>query len=169
MLICQASISENGTVNGKAGDQTTRELNESTLKKRDWQYAIRFKNKNLRSALVKIIRAAVNNNNIGYSQKSRNTLWTKAKKYMSLGKITEKCNCDCSSLVTVCVLMTYYSVFKEWLFVPGRNLPTTRSLRKTLMSTGMFEEIKLPRLANLKVGDILINEGKHTCVVTKLD
>lgn len=168
MKICQASISEKGTIDGKAGDQTGKELNESTLKTVNWDYALRFKNKDLRLALVIIMRAAVNNDNIGYSQKSRNTLWTKAKKYMSLGKIAEKCNCDCSSLVSVCVLMAYYAIYKKWLFVPGKNLPTTRSLRKTLMSTGIFEEIKLPRLAHLEVGDILLNEGKHVCVVSKI-
>lgn len=172
MLILQASISENGTVNGKAGDQTKKEVNESKLKTMNWDYALRFKKELLAESLVKIARAAVFNENIGYSQgtkTNRNSLWVEAKKGPGIKFITKPCNCDCSSLVSVCVNLAYYSAYKKWLLKLEPNCPTTKTLRKRLMETGMFEEIKLPRLANLKPGDILLNEGKHTCIVETID
>lgn len=166
MNIAQASISELGTIDGKDGNQTGRELNIAKLKAGNWNKIIRPKNKTLAEYISKIAKAGVANKHIGYSQYKRNSLWREAKRFRSLGGITNKCSCDCSSFVSVVVNLAYYALTFSWL--PNYNIDinacTTSNLAKKLELTSEFEVLDF-NLKNCKRGDIVVAEGEHTAIV----
>jgi len=166
MNIAQASISELGTIDGKNGNQTGKELNITKLKAEKWNKIVRPKNKTLAEYISKIAQAGVNNKRIGYSQYKRNSLWREAKHFKSLGGITNKCACDCSSFVSVVVNLAYYALYMQWL--PNYNINinacTTNNLAKKLELTGEFEVLDF-KLKDCKCGDIVVAEGKHTAIV----
>ena len=166
MNIAQASISELGTIDGENGNQTGRELNISKLKAGNWNKIIRPKNKTLAEYISKIAQAGVANKRIGYSQYKRNSLWREAKRFKSLGGITNKCACDCSSFVSVVVNLAYYALSMKWL--PNYNIDinacTTKNLAKKLELTSEFEVLEF-KLKDCKHGDIVLAEGKHTAIV----
>ena len=168
MKIAQASISELGTIAGRAGNQNKRELNIRTYCG-SCQYAIRFKNPDVAENLVQIAINCVMNTNIGYSQLNRNSLWKYARKHLCISRIVEKCDCDCSSMVSVCINLAWYSIHRCWL--PNYNIDTnactTRNMRQKLLNTGQFEIIPRPRKADLLEGDIVLNEGKHVAIIVE--
>ena len=166
MQIAQASIAEDGTKNGKKLGNQKKELNIVNYYGA-WQYAIRFKRLDVAHNLALIAIAAVNNKMIGYSQLHRNTLWKYARACLSVGNIRTPCACDCSSLAAVCANLAYYSIFKKWLIDYNGNLPTTRNIVKKLLATGAVTIIEKPLKEELKIGDILVNEGKHTIILVK--
>lgn len=165
MKLVQASIAENGTINGLAGDQNTREVNISKFYGK-WDFIIRFKDKELADNLATIAIAIANNNYIGYGQFKRNTLWKYAKKYCCIRDIKTKCCCDCSSLVSVGVNLAYYAKYKKWL--PNYNIDvnacTTANMIGKLTRTDMFEVMPFNK-NNLKRGDIVLRVGKHTAII----
>ena len=166
MKIAQASISENGTIDGLAGNQNGKELNIANFKGK-WDYIIRFKDKQLREYVATIVKAGVNNKHIGYSQYKRNSLWRYAKKFKSLGNITINCSCDCSSLVSVVVNLAYYVKYKKWL--PNYNIDanacTTQNMVSKLSITGQFEIIPFSSKDDVISGDIVLKEKKHTGII----
>ena len=166
MNIAQASISELGTIDGENGNQTGKELNIAKLKAGKWNKIIRPKNKTLAEYISKIAQAGVANKHIGYSKYKRNSLWREAKRFKSLGGITIKCACDCSSFVSVVANLAYYALSMKWL--PNYNIDinacTTTNLAKKLELTGEFEVLDF-KLKDCKRGDIVIAEGKHTAIV----
>ena len=114
---------------------------------------------------------AAKNANIGYDQLQRNTLLNKARKHnYDVSKVTEPCECDCSSLVSVACM--YAGIPESSLTLQG-NCATTRTLRNCLKNTGKVDiYTTIPYLAKtdkLRRGDILIKEGSHTAVVVQTD
>ena len=101
--IAHASISENGsTKNGKAGDQNDKEVCIRTWYNKSWQYVIRFKDASIREKVAYAMERACNNSAIGYDQNERNSLLTRARSVgYDPGKVTSKCETDCSALVTL--------------------------------------------------------------------
>jgi len=96
--IGHASISEKGTINGSKGDQTGGEVCVRSWYSKPWDYMAIHPDANVREKHAKAIEAACANNNIGYGQADRNTLYNLAKSCgMDFSKVG-KCNCDCSSL-----------------------------------------------------------------------
>ena len=98
-----ARIDERGrAVGGRAGDQTGTELNVHTLAGTGaWTYILRPPASKA-DTIVKQAYAAAKNNNIGYDQNQRTTLFTQAKaKKWDISKITTACETDCSALVAV--------------------------------------------------------------------
>ena len=166
MVIAQASINENGKITGgKLGNQNGKELNIKCVKKNNFKYILRFVNPQVQNNLALIAWIGAQNEHIGYDQTYRNTLWREAKKELSIGKIKVDCGCDCSSFVTVCAQLAYYSIFKEWL--PGvdmsGNLPTTSNMIKKLRNTGRI--VCYEKKEKVLPGDILVTPGKHTAIV----
>ena len=154
-----ASISENGTVNGQPGDQTGNEVCTRTWQEGTagyWHTVIRANDPNVAEKIATAMRKACDNNNIGYGQSDRLSLYTKAQaKNWDLSKITEKCNTDCSALVAVCVNAAGISVSGSM---------TTYNEVQVLSNTGKFEIIKTNSSNNLKRGDIVLSND-HTAVV----
>jgi hypothetical protein len=164
--IGQASISEHGTANGEAGDSTSREVyivENYDISNIDPYIVLRPKTENIASASVNACIAGCNNNNIGYSQTGRNTLYNLAKELnFDLSRVG-LCNTDCSAFMTVCALaggarITY-----------GSNAPTTSNMRTRFSQSGDYKVLTDSKYTTmtdyLKAGDILVHENIHAVMV----
>lgn len=147
---------------GIAGDQTGNEVKTQNWYNRTkgWSTVFRPKNSTVAEKIAKAMEQACANNKIGYDQSQRTTLFAKAKeKNWNLSKITSKCECDCSSLVAVCVNAAGIAVSKDMY---------TGNQKAVLKATGQFELLTdskyLTYDKHLKRGDILLGAG-HTAVV----
>ena len=147
---------------GEAGDQTGKEVKVQPWykNKKGWR-VFRPKTSEVAQRLVYDMKAACENKNIGYDQGQRNTLYTASKPYdFDCAKVDKPCECDCSSLVRVCVL---YSGIKV-------NDFNTTSEPARLLATGAFDEMVGEEYTDsyklLKAGDILCTKVKgHTAIV----
>ena len=168
VLIGHASIDENGRASGgKAGNQTKKELCTRNWYNKSWSVLLRPKDATMAEKIAIACEQACANQNIGYDQGQRNTLYTQAKAVnFDLSKITTPCECDCSSLACVCAIAAGAPADKLYV---GGNMGTTRTMRSYFRSTGMFEiltDSKYLTISDyLKRGDIVVNEGSHTFVV----
>lgn len=163
VYIGNAVGNEKGTASGgEPGDQTTREvrIQEWYKNKKGWR-VFRPKSTETAQKLVYDMKSACDNDNIGYSQVKRNTLYNASKQYdFDCAKVDVPCECDCSSLVRVCVL---YSGIKV-------NDFNTASEPTRLLATGEFDEMVGEEYTDspnkLKAGDILCTAVKgHTAIV----
>lgn len=147
---------------GEPGDQTGRELRIQPWYKnaKGWR-VFRAKSADVRKALAINMRAACENRYIGYDQRERNTLYKEAAHYgFDCSKVTTSCECDCSSLVRVCVAFAGIKT-KDFNSVSGPS---------RLLATGEFIELTddnhTKESAYLCTGDILCTKVKgHMAVV----
>lgn len=166
-MIGHACKNENGTYkDGQAGDQTHVEVYTRTWYNRPWNVILRAKDNNVREKLAQAMEMACKNEQIGYSQLTRNTLWNDVKNnQFNPSKTTKAVNTDCSALVCVCC--AYAGVPTKYLQI-GTNSLTTSTLRKYLINSGMFEALTdkdyLTSDKYIKRGDILLYEGHHTAI-----
>ena len=163
VYVGNAVCDENGHARGgEPGDQTGRELRIQPwyLNKKGWR-VFRAKDSEAAKKIAWDCRAACENMAIGYNQSKRNTLYNAAKPFdFDCAKVTTLCECDCSSLVRVCVL---YSGIKV-------NDFNTTSEPARLLATGAFDEMAGEEYTDsyklLKAGDILCTKVKgHTAIV----
>ena len=164
LRIGHASISENGTINGQKGDQTTKEVTLSNWTNRGWNILLRPKDPNKAEIMARSCEKGCANQNVGYGQSTRNTLRQEAIKVnFDLSKVG-LCNCDCSSFMSVCAESAGIAIPYSY-----GNAPTTSTMRTAFLSTGEFEllldTVYLTSPNFLKRGDILVAEGKHTIMV----
>lgn len=165
--IGHASISENNTAYGQAGDSTGKEVcinNSFNIIDLAPTVLLRPKSTTLAEASALACEAGCANNNIGYSQSGRNTLYSYASEInYDLSKVNKKCNTDCSAFMTVCAIaggakITY-----------GTNAPTTTNMRTRFKQSGNYTVLTdskhLTKTDYLKRGDILVKEGSHTVMV----
>ena len=161
VTIGNARISEHNTVNGTRGDQTGREvMTQSWSSGGTWQYVFRPKSITHAKAIANAMLQACANNNIGYSQADRLSLYnlTKANGY-KISKVG-KCNCDCSSLVAVCCNAAGIVVSPS--MYTGNELAVLKATGKfTIYTSASYT--KAQNL--LRTGDILLRSG-HTAIVT---
>lgn len=153
--IAHARIAENGTINGAAGDQSGGEVVITAITKRDWSKVYRAQDAVVRDRIAAAAEACAANDHIGYGQGDRRGLYQAAKeKNFDISKIRKDCNCDCSSMVAVCVIAAGILVSPDMY---------TGNMAVTLLGTGRF--IELPyKAASLVRGDIILCTG-HTAVV----
>lgn len=160
VLIGHASISEKGTVNGAKGDSTGKEVCIRAWYSKPWDFMAIHPNAKVRERHARAIEDACANNNIGYSQSSRNTLNTLAKAVgYNLLKVG-KCNCDCSSLQNVAAVA---SGAKGVTY--GSNGWTTSTMKSALQSAGykIITDRTYLKSANYCVrGAIYVKSGSHT-------
>lgn len=144
------------------GDQTKKEVYISTWYKKPWK-VLRHHDAKVREKMAQKMKAACNNDNIGYSQLDRNTLHDllvkNGYKFAKVGK----CETDCSALVTACAI----GAGVVELEYTG-NAPVTANMIGKFQKAG-FELLTESRYTDsdqfLVRGDILVNEGSHTCMV----
>ena len=161
VMIGNARIAETGGVNGSKGDQTGREVMQQPWSTGGvWTYVIRAKSAAVAKKIAKAMIQACNNNNIGYSQADRLSLYNlAAQNDFNLSKVG-RCNCDCSSLVAVCCWAAGIHVAPTmWT---GNELALLKATGKFRVYTGItFTKSS----AKLHTGDILLRKG-HTAIVT---
>ena len=164
VTIGNARISEFGTVNGKRGDQTGKEvMTQSFGSGGTWERIYRPKSTSVARKIATAMSQACKNNNIGYSQSDRLSLDKEAKKHdYNLSKVG-KCNCDCSSLDAVCINAGGVKIDPAMY---SGSAPTLIS------NTGKFTCITDAKLCKkgkgLRAGDILWRKG-HMGVVVEGD
>ena len=130
------------------------------LHSKGW-YVLRAKDAAAREKIAVAMERACANNNIGYSQPTRNTLYNDVKPYgFDPAKTTKKVNTDCSALVRVCVNFAGITVGD---FITSNEV-------STLMATGAFDKFTDSKYTTkpdyLMRGDILVTKTKgHTVVV----
>lgn len=163
IMIGSARIDENGkAVGGQPGDQKQKmkpdTVGEVSMQQfynhsKGW-YILRAKDNEIRSQIAHAMKRACNNNKIGYSQSDRYSavrLGTRTKK---------KCNCDCSSLVRLCILEASGVDVGDF---------TTLNEAGTLERSGLFHsriEYNESNPVPLFNGDILVTRSKgHTAVI----
>lgn len=170
--IGHASIDECGKAKGgKAGDQTGKEVFTRTWYDGGWGFLARAKDPEVADKIAKAAAAGCANDKIGYDQNQRNTLLTQAKAVgWDMSKITNACECDCSSFVTCCVMAGGILLWS------GGNAPTTSTLRNELQKTNAFDILTENRYLSsadfVCRGDILVRpktskKGGHTVVVVE--
>lgn len=122
---------------------------------------LRAKDAVVREKQAAAMERACNNNDIGYSQATRNTLYAEVKaRSFDPAKTTKKVNTDCSALVRVC--MAYAGVLVD-------DFITSTQIART-MATGKYEKLTDGRYTTksdyLLRGDILVTKTKgHTVIV----
>lgn len=171
VTIGHASISENGSINGKRGDQTKKEVCLRSWYNKPWNVVIRFFDTDMQDKVAYAVERAAANNHVGYSQNDRNSLLNAVRKFgYDPGTVTVDVNTDCSALVTVACI---YAGIAECALVKGGNCATTRTLKKLLTDTGEVQCFTTSDYTQkpdkLKRGDILLKEGSHVAVVVKSD
>jgi hypothetical protein len=164
--IGHASISENNSVNGTAGDSTGREvyINEDfSITGLKPNVVLRPKTSTLAEKSAKACEAGCKNDNIGYSQNGRNTLNNLAKANGYDLSAVGLCNTDCSAFMTVCAIAGGSKISY------GSNAPTTTNMRTRFKQSGDYSVLTdskhLTMTDYLKRGDILVCEGSHTVMV----
>ena len=151
--IVAARIDENGKARGgKAGDQTGSEVMKQALSgSGTWTRILRPPSG--AGTMVAQALAAAGNDNIGYDQSQRETLYEAAKMANWQLANVGKCECDCSSLVAVLANCAGFKVSPSMY---------TGNERSALKAVG-FADLAYSAGA-LKVGDVLWRSG-HTGIV----
>ena len=168
ITIAHASIDENRCgKNGKAGDQTGKEVCIRTWYNKPWTCVIRFHDPDMREKCAIAMSNAVKNDHIGYDQNQRNTLLEAVRKLGYDPKnATKDVETDCSALVTLACI---YAGIAESALVVGGNSATTRNLKQRLKATGEVTVFTTKDYTadtdKLLRGDILLAEGSHVAVV----
>lgn len=163
VIIGSARIDERGkAIGGKAGDQTGKEVSTQAYYKhsKGWR-VFRALEPAKRKLIAEAMRRACNNNNIGYDQGQRLTLYEAVKDFgFDPAKATKAVETDCSALERVCCAFA------------GITLPNfvTSNQASALLNSGAFEEMKGAKYTDqedyLEEGDILVTRTKgHTVVV----
>lgn len=167
VYVGSARSDERGKANsGKAGDQKSgKEVSKQAwyLHSKGWR-VLRAKDSAKAAKLAKAMKAACDNNKIGYDQYQRNTLYNHAKKVgFDVSKVTTACETDCSALVRVCCAYAGISVGDFY----------TANLAAKLLATGEFVELTASKYttksAFLRAGDVLVTKSKGHVVIVLND
>lgn len=163
IIIGSARISENGTINGKKGDQTGNEVAQEKyyLHRQDWR-GMRCIYPDRALMMSYDMASMCNNNNFGYSQSDRYSGLYEAKKVgYDTAKVNTPCNIDCTTGLRICLAYAGYEV-EDFYTVTEYD---------TIMATGDFiditDQFDHSTGEGLCSGDILVTNGKgHTVIVT---
>ena len=168
VMLASASKDENGRyTGGQKGDQTGKEVYILNWYRQNWNYVLRPKTQQLAENIARAAEAGCANNNIGYNQWARNTLYIEAQKVgLDLSKVTTPCDCDCSSFVSICCICAGLS---PSIFYQGGNMRTTYTMKEACEQTGQFQvltgNLYTSQKDYLKRGDILLNSNSHVVIV----
>lgn len=169
VTIAHAVVSELGTIHGQPGNQTYNSDHTSgELRFSDWyspiegwDCVIRPKSDEVAIKIAEAMIGAVKNPLIGYSQEDRYSLYDAVNtSQYDTWECKRKCNCDCSSLVTVAT---------NHAGIPILRGTYTGNMKYRYKATGLFKILTKDKYISyqdrLKVGDILLRENHHTAVV----
>lgn len=160
VLIGSARSSYGNTTPGDQHSGLEVSTQEWYLHSKGW-VLLRATSAAVREKIAVAMERACANNNIGYSQPTRNTLYNNVKPFgFDPAKTTKAVNTDCSALVRVCVNFAGITVGD---FITSNEV-------STLMATGAFDKFTDSKYTTkpdyLMRGDILVTKTKgHTVVV----
>ena len=160
VLIGSARSSYGNTTPGDQHNGLEVSTQEWYLHSKGW-VLLRATSAAVREKIAVAMERACANNNIGYSQPTRNTLYNNVKPFgFDPAKTTKAVNTDCSALVRVCVNFAGITVGD---FITSNEV-------STLMATGAFDKFTDSKYTTkpdyLMRGDILVTKTKgHTVVV----
>lgn len=148
------------------GDQTGAEVRTQAwyLHSSGWHFVARFKDRKKAARAAKFCRDACANPHIGYGMGDRNTLRPLAKEAnWDASKITQDCNCDCTSFASVCAEAGGVSMDGAYSW---GNAPYSENIRQKLEATGEFVILTDAKYLTsdqyLMCGDIVVNEPAYT-------
>ena len=156
--IGHASVSEKGTINGKVGDQTGKEVCTRSWYSNPWSVLLVCTDKEIAKKAAQEMQYACDNKNIGYGQSDRRSAYNSA---LVNGKTFKKAkgNTDCSQLVASCYILAGLKISPDCY---------TGNLRKALLATGKFKEYTDPKYlksdAYAEVGAVYLKEYDHTAM-----
>lgn len=161
-LIGSARHNEYGSyATGKPGDQTGTEVDYQKYYTHSKGWVIlRCIDEAKAEMIAQNMEWACSNNNVGYSQNDNQSLWKEASKInFDISKLVVPSNTDCARLVRVCIAYA------------GINIPDfyTGTLKKVLLDSGWFKEVKGCLPGCLKRGDILVTKTKGHTVIALTD
>jgi hypothetical protein len=159
MLCGWASIDEHGHArNGKAGDQTGREVKTGNWYDFGQNVIIRFKDREKAKKAAKICKAICNNKHVGYDQNQRTTLFDTLKKVdWDPSKLTKNVETDCSAMMAVCANAVGIKVSKNWY--TGNMVEYAKDHPKEFKILRDKKYLNSPTY--LKTGDMILNTRKH--------
>lgn len=169
--IGHASIDERGRINGgQAGDQTGKEVCIRGWYAGGWNLLLRPKSAEVAERMAAACETLCRGNLVGYDQYQRNSLWDELEKVgWDAGKLTVKCETDCSAFMAACARCAGVNVPRVSLGGGKYNAPVTGTMRRAFTVTGQFDALTarkyLDRETYLKRGDILVRESGHTAMV----
>lgn len=150
----------------KAGNQNGRELRfqdyyiSGNVK---WDCVLRAKDEKARETIAFNAINAVKNSNIGYDQSERYTLYDAVKNAnYDVRNVTKPCECDCSTLATVCSCYAGIDIPKD---------TRTANMQERYKATKKYHILKAKKWtenktgANLQVGDMCVKAGHHVAIV----
>lgn len=162
--IGHASISENRSITGSAGDNNGKEVFIASWYKHPSGWVVlRCKDESKRKKIAEAMEKACKNNDIGYDQHQRDTLFNNVKdRGYDPAKTTKKVETDCSALVRVCIAYAYKKDI-------AGNIVTVNE-PSALVRTGEFTKYTTDKYCKssdyLLRGDILCTPvSGHTVVV----
>ena len=171
VTLAHARSDENGkSTGGKPGDQKQNQDNTKgevlfedwyVSGGEKWDFVLRCKDEYMRALVAEDAILAARNANLGYSQGARYTLYDLVKNQsFDCRYISKPVDCDCSSLVTVCM---------NYAGIPIPRETSTAVMKATYSKTKLFTiytSTDYTKSADkLKVGDVLVRAGYHTAVV----
>lgn len=162
-----ASQSEKGTANGKKGDQTEKEVKTGYYYNFGQDEIIRMKNVKKRKLAAKAMLAMCQNNNIGYGQIDRISLYNECVRInWDLNRIHEikKCNTDCSMTVACAYNFAYKKAIIPSYVYTGNLRTLTVGKYPSRFSVITISKIKKPS-ADLRIADAPLKSGHHTIMV----
>lgn len=155
VIIGHASISENGTIQGRAGDQTGKEVCTRSWYPKPWGVYLEPLDDEMADRAAGYMEQICNNNNYGYSQPNR---WAGFNSIMANGKkvAAGKGDFDCSSLVLSCYIFAGLQIAASGY---------TGNMKNILVKTGKFkahtDAAHTGSDAYAKRGGIYLAEGSH--------
>ena len=164
--IGHATTSNGHPQEGDQGGVEVRIVDNYDVTKRGYSVLIRPKKVEHAAKIALACEAGCKNDNIGYSQATRNTLYKLAKKNNFNLATVGKCNTDCSAFASTCAVaagtsLKYYGTYN--------NGPVTANMETRYRACGDFEILKDARYFSsadyLKRGDMLVRPHGHVIVI----
>ena len=153
---------------GVAGDNSGKEVTITPyyVNPKGWR-VLRAKDTDIANNIATAMQKACENNNIGYDQKQRNSLYNLiAGKGFDPSQANQACETDCSALIRVCIL---YALNVKGLDISIKDFITSNEadvLLKAKLFSEMIGDEYTSQSKFLKRGDILVTKIKgHTSVV----
>ena len=166
VTVGSARIDENGKARGgKAGNQNSRELASQAWYKHEKGWVVlRAVDPGQAEKIALAMDRAIANRHIGYDQDGRLTLYKAAEKVgFDPGRVTADVECDCSSLVRVCL---------AFAGIQTPNFTTATEVR-ILLATGCFRQMTGSGYTDapdrLCRGDVLVTRSQGHTVVALSD